>query len=157
MPQSAQWFMKPDYRRVSPTGLFRQHLLLACSTPPDMSYGECEEGTSEWKQAGIYSLETVGGCITSAPISGVVLLSIFLATINNRPPIPSDFVNAGAFYVPANTLLTGTATWLVGKLLRQKVSWWKAVAGPPLVLCWELRWTTPHSAAIPSCWASRQP
>jgi len=75
------------------------------------------------KQLGIYGLEFLGGCVGVAP-------SLFLAFLGMGPELQDDAIpTMTRNYIFGNTLFTSTTTWVTGKLLKQKGTWWKSAFG----------------------------
>lgn len=84
-----------------------------------------------WKQAGIYSLEFLGGGIgtcLSAKLGLTIWEHIAGAFIIDPAGIKGFMIGSGV-YVISNSLLASGSTFLVGKLLNQKGSWGKAAVG----------------------------
>ena len=75
---------------------------------------------SFWKQAGIYGLEFAGASVTTVSLSWLIT---WAAVISDRDKIMLYP------YTMANGVFTGTATWIVGKLLSHKGSWLKSIVG----------------------------
>lgn len=76
-----------------------------------------------FRQAGIYSLEFMGGCVGW----GLAFLpTAFYYGMNYEHITPTDLI---PLYTSTNMLFTSTTTTIVGKLYKQKGSWLRAALG----------------------------
>ncbi len=83
--------------------------------------------TSFWKQTGIYGLELLSGGIPAT-----LLVPVVTVFIVEGDPEYWHYHRWPILYSAGNSLLTSTCTWGIGRLLKQKGSWWKAAVGAGL-------------------------
>jgi hypothetical protein len=84
-----------------------------------------------WKQAGIYSLEFVGGEVGTL-FNFFLNNEVWVHLTSFPPPLEGGIYNVSIWYgayAISNTFVTGCSVLLVGKLLKQKSSWKKVAIG----------------------------